>query len=76
MAPDRPIPAGTTPGFRLLFFLKVSEMDAVAVAWGNTLLALSVLGTAGAWIAASPPRIHLGAAPVAAGSLLRLLRCL
>jgi hypothetical protein len=35
----------------LQFFLKVSEMDAIGAAWGNVVLALSVLGTAGAWIA-------------------------
>lgn len=33
-----------------LFFVKVSEMDAAALAWGNVLLAVSVLGTAWAWL--------------------------
>ena len=46
-----PHPGWHNPWVGLLFFLKVSEMDAVVVAWGNTLLALSALGTAGAWIA-------------------------
>jgi len=36
----------------LLFFLKAAEMDAAAAAWGNTMLALSVLGTAWAWMIA------------------------
>jgi hypothetical protein len=47
-----PHPGWHNPWVGLLFFLKVSEMDAVAVAWGNTLLALSALGTAWAWITA------------------------
>jgi hypothetical protein len=47
-----PHPGWHNPWVGLLFYLKVSEMDAFAVAWGNSLLALSVLGTAGAWIAA------------------------
>jgi 4-amino-4-deoxy-L-arabinose transferase-like glycosyltransferase len=34
----------------LLFFLKCAEMDAAARAWGNAMLALSALGTAGAWL--------------------------
>ena len=47
-----PHPGWHNPWVSLLFFLKVSEMDAFALVWGNRLLALSVLGTAGAWIAA------------------------
>jgi predicted anti-sigma-YlaC factor YlaD len=47
-----PHPGWHNPWVSLLFFLKVSEMDAVAAAWGNTLLALSCLGTAWAWITA------------------------
>jgi hypothetical protein len=35
----------------LLFFMKAAEMDAVAAAWGNVLLALSALGTIWAWLA-------------------------
>ena len=45
-----PHPGWHDPWISLLFFLKASEMDATAVAWGNTLLALSTLGTLGAWI--------------------------
>ncbi len=41
-----PHPGWHNPWVGLLFFLKVSEMDAAARAWGNTLLLLSVLGTA------------------------------
>jgi hypothetical protein len=47
-----PHPGWHNPWVSLLFFLKAAEMDAFAVAWGNKLLALSALGTAGAWIAA------------------------
>jgi hypothetical protein len=36
----------------LLFFAKAAEMDAVAAAWGNTMLTLGVLGTAWAWLVA------------------------
>jgi hypothetical protein len=36
----------------LIFFVKVAEMDAAAAAWGNLLLALSLLGTAWAWLTA------------------------
>ena len=44
-------PGWHNPWVSLLFFLKVSEMDASAAAWGNTLLALSALGTAWGWLA-------------------------
>jgi hypothetical protein len=47
-----PHPGWHNPWVSLLFFLKVSEMDAAAAAWGNALLALSCLGTAWAWITA------------------------
>jgi hypothetical protein len=47
-----PHPGWHDPWVSLLFFLKASEMDATAVAWGNTLLALSALSTLGAWIVA------------------------
>jgi hypothetical protein len=47
-----PHPGWHDPWVGLLFFMKVSEMDATAVAWGNSMLALSVLGTAWAWISA------------------------
>ena len=47
-----PHPGWHNPWVSLLFFLKVSEMDAAVLAWGNTLLALSSLGTLGAWFCA------------------------
>jgi hypothetical protein len=47
-----PHPGWHDPWVSLLFFLKASELDATAVAWGNTLLAFSALGTLGAWIVA------------------------
>jgi hypothetical protein len=47
-----PHPGWHNPWVALLFFLKVSELDATAAAWGNALLALSALGTAWAWIVA------------------------
>jgi hypothetical protein len=47
-----PHPGWHNPWVSLLFFLKVAEMDVVAAAWGNTLLALSFIGTVGAWITA------------------------
>ena len=36
----------------VLFSVKAAEMDSAARAWGNTLLALSLLGTAWAWLTA------------------------
>jgi hypothetical protein len=45
-----PHPGWHNPWVSLLFFVKASEMDAAAAAWGNTLLALSVAGTAWAWL--------------------------
>jgi hypothetical protein len=47
-----PHPGWHNPWVSLLFFLKASELDAAAAAWGNTLLSLAVLGTAWAWIVA------------------------
>jgi hypothetical protein len=47
-----PHPGWHNPWVALLFFLKVAEMDAVAAAWGNALLALSALGTIWAWMIA------------------------
>ncbi|MGA7340315.1 MAG: hypothetical protein WBX18_06955 [Terracidiphilus sp.] len=43
-------PGWHNPWVALQFFFKVSGMDAAA-SWGNTALALSALGAAGAWIA-------------------------
>ena len=45
-----PHPGWHNPWVSLLFFMKVSEMDAAAAAWGNVLLAVSLLGTAFAWL--------------------------
>jgi len=47
-----PHPGWHDPWVSLLFFLKVSEMDAFAAAWGNKLLAVSALGTGWALIVA------------------------
>lgn len=44
-------PGWHNPWVSLLFFVKAAELDAFA-AWGNLLLALSVLGTAWAWFTA------------------------
>ena len=40
-----PHPGWHNPWVGLIFFMKAAEMDAAAAAWGNMLLALSVLGT-------------------------------
>jgi hypothetical protein len=47
-----PHPGWHNPWVALLFFVKVAEMDAVAAAMGNVLLAVSLLGTAWAWLTA------------------------
>ena len=47
-----PHPGWHNPWVSLLFFLKASEMDAAAAPWGNLLLALSLFGTAWAWLIA------------------------
>lgn len=47
-----PHPGWHNPWVSLLFYLKVSEMDAAALPWGNMLLALSALGTAWGWLTA------------------------
>jgi hypothetical protein len=41
-----PHPGWHNPWVALIFFVKAVEMDATAEAWGNTILVLSVLGTA------------------------------
>ncbi len=45
-----PHPGWHNPWLSLLYFLKVSELDSAAAAFGNLLLAVSVLGAAWAWI--------------------------
>ncbi|MGD0629925.1 MAG: hypothetical protein ABR987_11250 [Terracidiphilus sp.] len=47
-----PHPGWHDPWVAFLFYVKAAEMDAAARAWGNTLLALSLLGTAWAWLTA------------------------
>lgn len=47
-----PHPGWHNPWVSLLYFLKVSEMDAAVAAWGNMVLVLSVLGTAFGWLLA------------------------
>lgn len=49
-----PHPGWHNPWVGLLFFVKVSEMDAAGPAWGNTLLALCLLGTAWGWLTERP----------------------
>lgn len=44
-----PHPGWHDPWVSLLFYVKASEMDAAAEAWGNKLLIASVLGTVWAW---------------------------
>jgi hypothetical protein len=45
-----PHPVWHNPWVGLLFFMKAAELDAAAAAWGNVLLAFSVLGTVYAWL--------------------------
>jgi hypothetical protein len=45
-----PHPGWHNPWVSILFFIKCSQMDAVPEAWGNLLLALSLLGAAWGWI--------------------------
>jgi hypothetical protein len=47
-----PHPGWHNPWVGFLFYIKAAEMDAAAAAWGNTLLTLSLLGTAWAWLIA------------------------
>ena len=47
-----PHPGWHDPWVSFLFYMKAAEMDTAAAAWGNTLLALSLLGTAWAWLTA------------------------
>ncbi len=46
-----PHPGWHDPWVSLIFFVKTGEMDATALAWGNKVLVLSLLGTTGAWFA-------------------------
>ena len=47
-----PHPGWHDPWVSFLFYVKAAEMDAAARAWGNTLLAVSLLGIAWAWLTA------------------------
>ena len=47
-----PHPGWHNPWVALIFFIKAAELDAAAIAWGNTLLTVSLLGTAWAWLSA------------------------
>ena len=47
-----PHPGWHNPWVALIFYIKAAELDAAAVAWGNTLLLLSLLGAGWAWITA------------------------
>jgi len=47
-----PHPGWHDPWVSLLFFMKAAELDAAALAWGNTVLGLSMLGAAWAWLTA------------------------
>jgi hypothetical protein len=55
-----PHPGWHDPWVALLYYLKVSELDFVARAWGNVALAIAALGTAVAWSAEKKaPRRHI-----------------
>jgi hypothetical protein len=47
-----PHPGWHNPWVALIFYLKAAEMDAAASAWGNVVLALSVLGALWGWFTA------------------------
>ena len=47
-----PHPGWHNPWVSMIFFVKAAELDAAAKAWGNVLLALSLLGTAWGWLMA------------------------
>jgi len=52
-----PHPGWHNPWVSFLFYMKAAELDAAALAWGNTLLALCLLGVAWAWLTARRHRI-------------------
>jgi hypothetical protein len=47
-----PHPGWHNPWVALIFYVKAAELDAAALAWGNVLLVVSLLGTAWAWLTA------------------------
>jgi hypothetical protein len=52
-----PHPGWHNPWVSFLFYVKAAELDAAALAWGNTLLAFCLLGAAWAWLTARRHRI-------------------
>ncbi len=71
-----PHPGWHNPWVSFLFFVKTAEMDATGEAWGNTLLALSLAGTAWAVITTRRRVLPVDTTPLAARSLLRVLNCI
>ena len=53
-----PHPGWHNPWVSLLFFVKCAELDAASESWANTLLCVSLLGTAWAWITSSRRAFH------------------
>ncbi|MGA3161401.1 MAG: hypothetical protein ABSC77_09305 [Terracidiphilus sp.] len=47
-----PHPGWHNPWVALIFYIKAAELDAAALAWGNVLLTVSLMGTAWAWLTA------------------------
>ncbi|HZB88164.1 MAG TPA: hypothetical protein VE291_05865 [Terracidiphilus sp.] len=47
-----PHPGWHNPWIALLFFMRCAQLDATAALWANRMLALSVLGAFGGWLAA------------------------
>ncbi len=47
-----PHPGWHNPWVALLFFMRCAQLDATAALWANRMLALSVLGAIGGWLAA------------------------
>jgi hypothetical protein len=47
-----PHPGWHNPWVALIFYIKAAELDAAVLAWGSSLLTLSLLGTAWAWLSA------------------------
>jgi hypothetical protein len=45
-----PHPGWHNPWVSLIFYVKAAELDAAAMDWGNTLLIVSLLGTAWVWL--------------------------
>lgn len=52
VGPGPPHPGWHNPWVSLVFFVKAAEMDTASLAWGNLLLAFSLLGTIWGWLIA------------------------